>query len=117
MEGCGMLEINTHNGEISENMLNAEPPFVYSFMYSPDRATIYGGMDELYKIDAKSRTITGSAIITEGTNFSLMVSGDGKKVYTAGGGSTVSVFDAETLQLLKVLQMDTDGMTMARFSL
>lgn len=117
MEGCGMLEINTHTGEITENMLNSEPPFVYSFMYSPDRSTIYGGMDELYKIDAKSRTITGSAIISEGTNFSLMVSGDGKKVYTGGGGSTISVFDAETLKLLKVLQMETDGMTMARFTL
>jgi WD40 repeat protein len=117
MEGCGMLEINTHTGEISENMLNSEPPFVYSFMYSPDRSTIYGGMDELYKIDAKSRTIIDHTIINEGTNFSLMVSSDGKKVYTGAGGSTVSVFDAETLKLLKVIQMDRDSVTMARLKL
>jgi|GEM_PF-754605 len=117
MQGCGMLEINTHTGAITEKMLNSDPPFVYSFMYSPDRSTIYGGMDELYKIDVQSRTITASTPIKEGTNFALMVSGDGKKVYTGGGGSTISVFDAETLKLLKVLQMQTDGMTMARFTL
>jgi WD40 repeat protein len=117
MEGCGMLEINTHNGEISESMLNAEPPFVYSFMYSPDRSTIYGGMDELYKIDAKTKTITNHTIINEGTNFALQVSSDGTKVYTGAGGSTISVFDAESLKLLKVLQMDTDSVTIARLKI
>lgn len=117
MEGCGMLEINTHNGEISESMLDAVPPMVYSFMYSPDRSTIYGGMDELYKIDAKSKTITNHTIINEGTNFALMVSSDGKKVYTGAGGSTVSVFDAETLKLLKVIQMESDSVDLARLKI
>lgn len=117
MEGCGMLEINTHNGEIKESMVKGDVPMVYSFMYSPDRSKIYGGMDELYKLDAESKTITDQTIISEGTNFSLMVSSDGKKVYTGGGGSTISVFDAKTLKLLKVIQMETDGMTLARIDL
>jgi DNA-binding beta-propeller fold protein YncE len=117
MEGCGMLEINTHNGEIKESMVKGDVPMVYSFMYSPDRSKIYGGMDELYKLDAESKTITDQTIINEGTNFSLMVSSDGKKVYTGGGGSTISVFDAETLKLLKVIQMETDSMTMVRLTI
>ena len=117
MEGAGMLEINTHTGEITENMIEGGVPFVYSFMYSPDRKTIYGGMDELYKIDAQTRTILDHTIIQEGTNFSLMVSSDGTKVYTGAGGATVSVFDAQTLKLLKVIQMDTDSVTMGRLAL
>ena len=115
MEGCGMLEINTHNGEIKESMVEGGVPFVYSFIYSPDRSTIYGGMDEVYKLDAKTRTITDHAIIDEGTSFGVMISGDGKKLY-AGGSSTVSVFDSETLDLIKVINMETDGMTLVRLT-
>ncbi|MBE0575516.1 MAG: hypothetical protein IH613_06420 [Desulfuromonadales bacterium] len=117
MEGCGMLEINTHNGEIKESMVKGGVPMVYSFIYSPDRSKIYGSMDELYKLDAESKTITDQTVINEGTNFSIMVSSDGKKVYTGGGGSTISVFDAETLKLLKVIQMETDGMSMVRLTI
>lgn len=113
-QGCGMLEIDTHNGKITENMINGVPPMVYNFMYSPDRTKIYGAMDELYKIDAKSRKITNYTTINEGTNFALIVSSDGKKVYTGAGGSSISVFDAETLKLIKVINMAEDAVSMAR---
>lgn len=117
MEGCGMLEINTHTGEIKESMVQGGVPMVYGFIYSSDRSTIYGGMDEVYKLDAKTNTITDHTIIDEGTNFGIMISSDDTKVYAGGGGSTVSVFDAETLELLKVIQMETDGMSLLRVDL
>lgn len=113
MEGCGMLEIDTHTGEIKQSMVEGGVPMVYSFIYSPDRSTIYGGMDEVYKLDAATRTITDHAIIDEGTSFGVMLSSDGSKLY-AGGSSTVSVFDSETLDLIKVIQMETDGMSLVR---
>jgi len=115
MEGCGMLEIDTHTGEIKESMVQGRVPFVYSFIYSPDRSTIYGGMDEVYKHDAATSTITDHAIIDEGTSFGVMLSSDGKKLY-AGGAGTVSVFDSETLDLIKVLDMETDGMSLIRMT-
>ena len=116
-KGCGMLEIDTHTGKISENMVNGVPPMVYNFMYSPDRTKVYGAMDEVYKIDVKSRKITNYTVIEEGTNFAVIVSSDGKKVYTGAGGSSVSVFDAETLKLLKVINMSEDAVSMARLVL
>lgn len=116
-EGCGMLEINTHTGDIKESMIEGHVPFVYSFIYSPDRSIIYGGMDEIYKIDPKTNTVTDEAIMTEGTSFGIMISSDGKKLYAGGGGSTVSVYDTDTFKLLRVIQLDTDGMMLGRLVL
>ncbi|WP_027714651.1 YncE family protein [Desulfuromonas sp. TF] len=116
MEGLGMLEINTHNGEIKQSMVQGGVPFVYSLIYSPDRSKIYGGMDEVYKLDAKTNSITNHAIIPEGTSFSVMTSSDGKKLY-AGGSATISVFDTETMEFIKVINMETDGMTLVRHKL
>jgi len=44
------------------------------------------------------------------------VSGDSKKIYVGGGGSTLTVYDAKTLKALKVLQMASDGMDIRRVS-
>jgi DNA-binding beta-propeller fold protein YncE len=55
-----------------------------------------------------------SVPVAEGTNYGVNVSSDGRKVYVAGGGSTVTVYDAKTLTPLKVLQMASDGMDLRR---
>ena len=54
--------------------------------------------------------------IPGGTNYAINVSSDGRKIYVSGGGSTTTVFDAESLKPIKVLQMETDGMDFRRFS-
>ena len=48
--------------------------------------------------------------------FYVRVSGDGKKIYAAGAGSTLTVYDAKSLKALKVLQMASDGMDIRRVS-
>jgi hypothetical protein len=45
-----------------------------------------------------------------------MTSSDGKKLY-AGGSATISVFDTETMEFIKVINMETDGMTLVRHKL
>ncbi len=43
--------------------------------------------------------------------FRFGISSDGKKLYLYGAGSTLEVFDAETLQSRKLIYMNRDGTT------
>ena len=71
-------------------------------------------MDDLTDIDLAKKTYLASVPITEGTCYGVNVSSDGKKVYVGGGGSTLTVYDAQTLKPIKVLQMASDGMDVRR---
>jgi DNA-binding beta-propeller fold protein YncE len=54
--------------------------------------------------------------VAEGTSYGVNVSSDGRKVYVAGGGSTLTIYDAATLKVRKVLQMASDGMDLRRLA-
>jgi hypothetical protein len=45
------------------------------------------------------------------TGLRFAVSSDGKKLYFYGGGSTLEVFDADTLESRKVIYLDKDTTT------
>lgn len=113
-ELMGLLAIHKATGEIVDTPLNGIPVFAYSVIYSPDRKKAYGVMDELNVINLETNTYEAIVVNREGTCYGVNVSSDGKKVYAGGGGSTLTVFDAETLKPLKVLQMATDGMDIRR---
>jgi len=88
----------------------------YSVILSPDRKKAYGVMDDLTVIDLAKKTYTASVPIKEGTCYGVNVSADGRKIYVGGGGSTLTIFDAQTLKPMKVLQMASDGMDLRRIS-
>jgi len=73
-------------------------------------------MDDLVEIDLAKKTYLRSVPIAEGTCYGVNISSDGRKVYVAGGGSTLTVYDAKSLKPLKVLQMASDGMDLRRVS-
>ena len=112
-EGFGVVEIDPNDGKIS-NRMSSGVPFVYTTMYSADRSKIFGNMDEVYKIDTKTMDIEAIAEVAQGTNFAMNISSDGKKLYSAAGGPQISVFDTETLKLLKVIHVHTDGWAFAQ---
>jgi DNA-binding beta-propeller fold protein YncE len=116
-ELMGLVNIHKATGEIEDVPLNGIPVFAYSAIYSPDKKRAYAVMDDLNVIDMETRTYRSIVPMHEGTSYAVNVSSDGKKVYAAGGGSTINVYDAETLALRKVLQMETDGMDLRRLSL
>lgn len=116
-EGMGLLSIDTKSGKITETMIQGEPPFAYNAIYSPDKSKAYGVMDDVAVIDLKTKTYTKIVPIDEGTCYGIIPTTDGKKIYAGAGGSTVTVFDAETMHPIKVLQMKTDGMGMRRLTL
>jgi hypothetical protein len=63
-----------------------------------------------------TQTITNTEVIPTGTTFSVMTSADGKKIYLQGG-PTITIYDAETLKIVKTLEMSTDGMLLRRITL
>ena len=114
-EAPGLLSIDTNTGKIAETSIK-NPMMVYGAIYSPDMKKAYANMDELYVIDLATQTVTNTEVIPSGTTFSIMTSADGKKIYLQGG-PTISIYDADTLKLVKVLEMSTDGMLLRRLTL
>lgn len=114
-EAPGLLSIDTNTGKITETPIK-NPMMVYGALYSPDMKKAYANMDELYVIDLATQTITNTEVIPTGTTFAVMTSADGKKIYLQGG-PTITIYDAETLKIVKTLEMSTDGMLLRRLTL
>lgn len=116
-EGMGLLSIDTKSGKVTETMIQGEPPFAYNAIYSPDKTKAYSVMDEVAVIDLKTKTYSKIVPIPEGTCYGIIPTSDGKRLYAGGAGSTITVFDVETMKPIKILQMETDGMGLRRLTL
>jgi len=114
-EAPGLLSIDTNTGKITETPIK-NPMMVYGAIYSPDMKKAYANMDELYVIDLASKAITDTKVIPTGTTFSVNTSADGKKIYLQGG-QTITIYDANTLKVVKEIKMSTDGMLLRRLTL
>ena len=115
-ELMGLVSIDTNTGEIADMPLDGPPVFAYSVIRSPDKKKAYAVMDDLTVIDLETRSYGPIIPIPDGTCYAINVSSDGKKIYVSGGGSTTTIFAAETLKPIKVLQMETDGMDFKRLT-
>ncbi len=112
----GLLLVDQRSGDIEDIVLKGEPAMAYSVVLAPDRKKAYAVMDDLTVIDLVRKSYLASVPIKEGTCYGVNVSSDGRKIYVGGGGSTLTVFDAQTLKPLKVLQMASDGMDLRRIA-
>lgn len=115
-EYMGLLTINAHTGTIKDLPIKGAPVMAYSFIYSADKTKAYGIMEDLTVIDLKSARVIRSIPNAEGTSYSVLPSGDGRKLYVGAGGSTITVYDAETLNVLKVLQIQSDAVALNKIS-
>jgi DNA-binding beta-propeller fold protein YncE len=112
----GVMLVDQKTGAIEDLVLKGDPAMAYSVVLAPDRKRAWAVMDDLTEIDLARKTYVRSVPVAEGTCYGVNVSSDGRKVYVAGGGSTLTVYDAKTLRPLKVLQMASDGMDLRRIS-
>ena len=94
----------------------AEAVFEYSVVISPDKKYIYGGMDEIYKIDFKTGETLAMDPIQRGTCYAFAITSDGKKVYAGPAGADVSVYDAETLKRIGWIPLQGDGIVAHRLT-
>ena len=113
-EYMGLLAINSNTGEILDRQIKGAPVMAYTFIYSPDKKKAYGVMEDVSVIDLETNSVIKSFPNAEGTSFSLMPTSDGKKLYVGAGGSVMTVYDAETLNVLKVLHLQADSVSLNR---
>jgi DNA-binding beta-propeller fold protein YncE len=104
----GYVIIDTNNGTV-KTVAAEHPWFEYSVRVSPDKKYLYAAMDELIKVDIKTGKTLAYVTLEKGTVYCVAVSSDGKKVYVGPGGPDISVYDADTLELLGVIPLDADG--------
>ena len=114
--GMGYFFIDRNSGKV--DLLSGKNIwFEYSTTLSPDKKYLYGVMDELIKIDAVSGETIKSVPVKQGTCYAINITSDGKKLYVGPGGPDVSVYDANTLELLGVIPLYSDGLAAHRLSM
>lgn len=106
--GMGYIVVDTNTGK-ARTLKGEHPWFEYSVRISPDKKFLYAAMDELIKVDMKTGKTLGYVPLEKGTVYCVAVTSDGKKIYVGPGGPDISVYDAETLQLLGVIELEADG--------
>ncbi len=89
----------------------------YTSILSHDKKYIFSVMDELIKIDAETGKTISFVETETGTNYCIALSSDGKKIYIGPAGADISVYDAENLNLLKVIPLDADGAILHRLTI
>jgi hypothetical protein len=106
------------DGKGKMNLLEAVDHFAayYSTVISPDKKYLYGAMDELYKVDAKTGQALGFTHLERGTVYSVATTSDGKKVYVGPAGPDLVVYNSETLEKIGVIHLKSDGVAMTRIT-
>jgi hypothetical protein len=114
--GMGYFFIDRNSGKV--DMLQGKDIwFEYSTTLSPDKKYLYGVMDELIKMDAATGETIKAVPTKKGTCYTLNITSDGKKLYVGPAGADVSVYDADTLELLGVIPLYADGVVANRISM
>jgi len=114
-DSLGYLFIDRNNGDIS-TLKGEDIFFEYAAVLSPDKKYIYAVMDELVKVDRATGKTLKMTPVKMGTCYTLSMSSDGRKLYVGPAGPDMSVYDAETLDLLSVIPLDGDGVLAHRIS-
>lgn len=114
-QGLGYFIIDKNTGKLSD-LRGKDVWFAYSSIVSPDQRFIYAVMDELIKVDMKTGETVKAIALERGTNYTLSMTSDGKKIYVGPAGADISVYDAATLDLLSVIPLVSDGVVSHRLT-
>ncbi len=98
----GVAKLDLYNKNVSTFELGPELN-LGQFALSPDKKRGYAGLSDLVVIDMETQKVVLKKERFERgrTNYSMIVSHDGTKLYVSGVGDTVWIYDAATLQLVK----------------
>lgn len=106
MYGIGNLDLET--GKVDLVDLGRPPIPLYSTVVSPDRKRAYGVLAQLVSVDLQERKLL-KVVDVGHTCYIVNISRNGKKVYVSGASHFIHVYDAETLKLLKTLDLPGDA--------
>lgn len=113
--GMGYFLVDRNTGKL-DILQGKDVWFEYSTIISPDKKYMYGLMDDLIKIDMKTGETVKTVKVGRGTCYALSMTSDGKKIYAGPAGNDLSVYDAETLELLRVIALSADGVAAHRIT-
>lgn len=115
--GLASLDLMTHKAEFQPVgpalpmmgfFLSPDKKYGYSLMYANAGAN---RRVEWWVWDIAAHKVIKKAEFEGRPTFRVGMSGDGKKLYMYGAGSTIEVFDAMTLQSRKVINIEKDTTT------
>jgi hypothetical protein len=115
--GLASLNLTTHKAEFKP--IGPALPMM-GFRISPDHkrgfSVMYSGVGgnrttEWWVWDLENHKVIRKQAFDSRPTFKFGMSGDGKKLYLYGAGSTLEVFDAETLQSRKLIYLNKDTTT------
>ena len=107
-KGMGYFFIDKNSGKM-DDLRGKDVWFAYSSVLSPDQKYIYAVMDELIKVDRTTGETLKVAHLETGTNYTVAITSDGKKIYAGPGGPDISVYDTDSLELLSIIPLMADG--------
>ncbi len=102
----GLLLLDTVNKRLRFVDMG-EPVLMFSTVIAPDRRYAYGVLHEVVKMDLVRRRIIKTTP-HDRIHYTLNISSDGQKLYVAGAGPEVDVFDTQSLQLLTSIPLPGD---------
>ena len=102
----GLVDLDVNSGKVDEVELGAPVP-LYSAVVSPDRKHAYAVMNQLLAIDLESKRIT-KTVDLERTHYVANISRDGKRLFVSGASPFIHIYDTDTLQLIKTVELPGD---------
>ena len=91
-----LMTLDLKTGKLAYHDFENTSALIFSAVMSPTEPAAFGVYSQLSKIDTKTDTLAGRVDLAH-TYYAVLVSTDGKEVYTAGAMCDVTVFDAATL--------------------
>ncbi len=101
-----LVNFDLETGEIDQMDLGP-PTNLNSAVVSPDRKRAYALWDKLFVIDLEQRKVVAIRDL-ERTEGVANIARDGRKLYVSGQGPYIYVYDTNSLNLLKTIQLSGD---------
>ena len=102
----GLVDLDVNTGHVDTVELGAPIP-LYSAVVSPDRKHAYAVMNQLLAVDLVQKRVA-KVVDLDRTRYVANISRDGKRVFVSGAAPFIHVYDAESLQLLKTVELPGD---------
>ena len=112
----GLASLDMTTRKVTYTPIGADLPMI-GFMVAPGKRLAYSVMyagaagnrtTEWWTWDLQTHRVINRAPLEARTTFSFGISGDGTKLYLYGSGSTLEIFNAQTLKSEKLLFLNKD---------
>ena len=107
----GVARVNLAERDVDFYMLG--PSEGVSFVLSPDRQKAYGlhhevGNYQFWTFDLAGKRVQGKVDFKGRPRMSLMPSSNGELLYIYGAGNTFDIYEADTFEYLRTVELDAD---------